>query len=165
MDSPPDGGPVASEGAHRDRGSSPQTPPRVAPKAAPSTPTRAQTSASFAACPQYCLDICARLSASSLSPSERAKRAWVAGLWAKEVLQGRWGTPLPSTSVGLRPTVYIVLRCADLAEPARFSSYAAFKRAVGPLENSDTVCHSFPSLAEACVYCYAAGIPLPHLRQ
>ena len=142
------------------RGSSPQTPPRVAPRrTAPAT-------ASFATCPQYGLDLCACLAAagSGLSAEERAKRAWVAGLGPKRCLKA-WGTPLPSASVGLRPTIYIVLRCVDLPEPARFNSYASFRRAVGPLENTDTICHSFPSLAEARVYCYAAGVALPHLRQ
>ena len=149
----------------RSRVLSPEQPPTVSPSATRAAPTRAETASSFAPCPQYCLDICSRLSSSSLSASERATRAWTAGLWAKEVLEGRWGTPLPSVSVSLRPTVYVVLRCSDLPEPARFNTYTAFRRAVGPLEESDAVCHSFPSLAEARVYCYAAGIPLPHLRQ
>ena len=39
--------------------------------------------------------------------------------------------------MSLRPTVYIVLRCTQLSDPARFSTYTAFKRAVGALEHSD----------------------------
>ena len=61
---------------------------------------------------------------------------------------------------GLGPPVLI-----HLPEPARYGTYSAFRRAVGALEHTDTLCHSFPSLAEARVYCYAAGVPLPHLRQ
>ena len=167
VDSPPEASSAPHPvGGSSDRVPSPHPPLRVASRhAPPAAPTRAETASSFAACPQYCLDLCSRLTSSSLSASERAKRAWVAGLWAREVLDGRWATPLSSPSVGLRPTVYIVLRCVDLAEPARYSTYTAFRRAVGPLENSSTVCHSFPSLAEARVYCYAAGVPLPHLCQ
>ncbi|CAE7745584.1 unnamed protein product, partial [Symbiodinium necroappetens] len=59
------------------------------------------------------------------------------------------------------PRIYIVLRASAFEGAARFSSFKAFKSAVGPLENSSTVCHAFASLAEAEVFCEAAGFDLP----
>ena len=100
VDSPPEASSAPHPvGGSSDRVPSPHPPTRVASRPAPpAAPTRAETASSFAACPRYCLDLCSRLTSSSLSASERAKRAWVAGLWAREVLDGRWATPLPSPS-------------------------------------------------------------------
>ena len=81
VDSPPE-----ASGGSRNRVSSPQLAPRVTPSAA-AAPTRAQTAASFPVCPQYCLDLCARLSASSLErglsgpglPGFGQRRFWTEG--------------------------------------------------------------------------------------
>ena len=121
--------------------------------------------ASFLPCPAHCLEICERLSpAGDLSASDRARRAWTAGCWAKAVIDNRVPIPRPTPVINLRPSVYIVLRCRLLPEPARFSSFRALRACVGPLEGSDTVCHSFPSIAEARVYCVAAGLAFPPAR-
>ena len=125
-------------------------------------PTRGSIAASFPACPVHCLDLCDRLADTApLATAERAKRAWVAGCWAKAVLDG----PAPTPVLSLRPTCYVVLQCSRLPAPSRFSSLSSFRAAVGPLEGSDTVCHSFASIAEARVYCAAAGVPFPATNQ
>ena len=119
---------------------------------------------SFPPCPDHCLDLCARLSsASGFSASDRARRAWIAGNWAKAILGGRVPTPAPPV-LDLRPSVYIVLRSDRIDCPARFSTFRAFRSAVGPLEGSTAICHSFASLSEARVYCIAAGKPFPQSR-
>ena len=132
--------------------------------ASPSPRTRASTAASFPSCPQYCIDLCRALSASSLCPEGRARRAWRAGCWAREVLEGHWATPLSSEALNLRPSVYVVLWHPNLPNGARFSSFSALRAVVGDISASRAVFHSFPSLAEAKVYCYGAQRPLPSLR-
>ena len=152
---PPAGGDTA-----RGSSDSPQ-PARGYPKAVPRPPpSRSSVEASFPDCPVYCLDLCTRLSAGE----SRAKRAWRAGCWAAEVLAERWPTPLSSPPLQVRPVVYVVLRADRLSAPARFSTFSALRQAVGEIAGSSTVCHSFGSLAEARVYCYAAGVPFPSLQ-
>ena len=127
--------------------------------------TRADIAASFLECPQYCIDLCRSLSSPVLSAEGRAKRAWLAGRWFKAVLEGRVATPSPAPVLALRPVVYIVLRSSTIAVPCRFSTFASFKRAVGDLEGTDTLCQSFPSIAEARVFCCACAIPFDSLEQ
>ena len=143
---------------------SPSGYPSADPNPAPPV-SRSDTEASFADCPQYCLDLCCRLTAGPLSSEARAKRAWRAGKWAAEVLAGRWATPLSSAPLAVKPVCYVVLRSGRLDRPARFATFAALRRAIGEISGSDSVLHSFGSLAEARVYCYAAGVPFPDLLQ
>ena len=119
--------------------------------------------ASFPELPAHCLPSCRTLTSAGSTPEARAKRAWIAGQWARLVLADHLPTPRLSAklSASIRPRVYIVLRCARLSGPARFSSGRDFKRAVGSLEEFTTLCHAFASLCEAEVYCEAAGVPLP----
>ena len=131
----------------------------------PAPETRSEIAASFPECPQYCLDLCRALSSPVLSAEGRAKRAWLAGRWFKAVLEGRVATPSPAPVLALRPVVYIVFRGPSISVPCRFSTFTAFRRAVGSLEGSDTLCQSFPSIAEAKVFCYAVGIPFDTLEQ
>ena len=135
-----------------------QAPNRSVPR------SRAATAASFPACPQHCLDLCRPLSASGLGPEGRARRAWRAGCWAREVIEGRWPTPLSSETLNLRPSVYVVLWDPSLPNGARFSSFSALRAVIGDVSSSRAVFHSFPSLAEARVYCYGAQRPLPDLQ-
>ena len=106
-----------------------------------STPlTRASIAASFPACPRHCLDLCDRLSPTApLQPEERAIRAWKAGCWAKAVFEGQVPTPAPTPVLNLKPACYIVLRCARLPSPARFSTWSAFRAAVGPLSDPSAI--------------------------
>ena len=122
--------------------------------------------AAIPALPSRCVHACRALTGSGSSPEARATRAWVAGHWARLVLADSVPTPRPSPKLptAIRPRIYIVLRASAFEGAARFSSFNAFKSAVGPLENSSTVCHAFASLAEAEVYCEAAGFDLPAER-
>ena len=113
----------------------------------------------FPPCPPHCLELCERLApAGNFSAADRARRAWTAGLWAKEVFEGSVATPDPIPVLSLRPSVYIVVRSERLPGPARYSTFRALRAAVGPLENSDTICHSFPSLARS-LYDQVASSP------
>ena len=122
--------------------------------------------ASFPAVPERCVFTCRALSGAASTPEARASRAWVAGLWARAVLEDKVPRPRPSAGLAssLPSRIYIVLRCSGLDCPARFSSARDFKRAVGRLEGSNTLCHGFASLSEALVYCEAAGVELPSER-
>ena len=113
--------------------------------------------------PQRCVHSCRALTGSGSSPEVRASRAWTAGHWARLVLADRVPTPRPSVRLPstIRPRIYIVLRTSAFEGPARFSSFKTFKSAVGALEHSSTVCHAFASLAEAEIFCEAAGFDLP----
>ena len=75
------------------------------------------------------------------------------------------GPPLSSAPLAVKPVCYVVLRSGRLDRPARFATFAALRRAIGEISGSDSVLHSFGSLAEARVYCYAAGVPFPDLLQ
>ena len=117
----------------------------------------------FPPLPPHCLRLCRALTGSGSSPEFRANRAWIAGQWAKQVLADRVPTPRPAPKLPstFRPRFYVVLRCPGLECPKLFTSGKQFKEAVGVLEGSSTLCHSFPSQAEAEVYCEAAGLSLP----
>ena len=145
-------------------GSSSRTSPSGYPKAAAQQPpaTRAATEASFPDCPQHCFDLCLRLSCPGVPSESRARRAWRAGCWAREVLAGRWATPLSTPALpSVRPVVYVVLSSSKLPSPTRFSTFSALRAVIGEVSGSDAVLHSFGSLAEARVYCYAAEVEFP----
>ena len=87
----------------------------------------------FPPCPPHCLELCERLApAGNFSAADRARRAWTAGLWAKEVFEGSVATPDPIPVLSLRPSVYIVVRSERLPGPARYSTFRALRAAVGP---------------------------------
>jgi len=54
-------------------------------------------------------------------------------------------------------------RCARFECPRIFRSSQSFHSAVGRLENTDTICHGFPTDTEAAIYLEAAGEELPLL--
>ena len=119
--------------------------------------------AAFPPLPDHCLRSCRSLTGSGATPEQRATRAWVAGLWAGLVLSDCVPTPRASARLpsGLRPRFYVVLRCSRFEGSRLFSSGRSFKEAVGSLEESSTVCHSFASLSEVEVFCEAAGVAVP----
>ena len=160
------GPPASSSSSRVPRGHFAGAEPGVTSAAPRAAPTRSSIAASFPPWPDHCIDLCGRLSSSaSFSPADRARRAWVAGQWAKAVLQGEVPTPLPTPVLNVKPTCYVVLRSDRLPGPARYSTYSAFRAAVGPLEGSDSVTHSFGSISEARVFCIAAGVDFPRLSQ
>lgn len=112
------------------------------------------------AVPQSQVDVCSRLGATAEESRQRAQRAWEAGLWAKATLEGRVPKPRPTPKLSLRPTVYLIIRGPGIAHPLRVGSATEYFRLV-PRFTEDSVSHSFPSIAEAKVYCAAVGIDFP----
>ena len=143
------------------RGSSEVVPPSPAPTNY-STNSYHDVAAELTRAPDFCLALCSRLALGSGPAIERrAQRAWEAGLWAKATLEGRVPKPRPSPKIDLKPEVYIIVRAPGLDHPVRVSTAAEYFRIIPSFRNSDSISHSFPSLAEARVYCAAIGIAFP----
>lgn len=127
--------------------------------------TRDSILSSFPDCPRRLLDLAeTSLSSSRLSASRRARRAWLAGQWAKAVLRGRVSSPNRTETIELGNRYWVVLRCSRCAAPSVFTSSASFFAAVGSLSGSNTVSHAFPSETEARIYVEAAGFEFPNLQ-
>ena len=119
--------------------------------------TREQISASFAACPDRLLSWGNKLSGANLAGRDRASRAWVAGLWARAVLDRRVHSPNRTPPLDLRSRFYAVARADSVDCPVVFRSSTSYWRAIGSLEGSSSVSQSFPSEAECRIYLLAAG--------
>ena len=143
------------------RGSSGAVPPSPAPTNY-STNSYHEVAAELSRAPDFCIALCSRLALGSQSAIERrAQRAWEAGLWAKATLEGRIQKPRPTPKIDLQPVVYIIVRAPGLDHPVRVSTAAEYFRILPSFRNSNSISHSFPSLAEARVYCAAVGIAFP----
>eukprot|EP00435_Cladocopium_sp_Y103_P031072 s2443_g7.t2 len=103
----------------------------------------------------------ANLGRSRLSAVHRAERAWLAGQWAKAVLQGRGSSPNRTETIELGNRFWVVLRSTNCTAPRVFTTSAAFFAAVGSLAGSNSVTHAFPSETEARIYIEAAGFEFP----
>ena len=119
--------------------------------------TREQISASFAACPDRLLSWGNKLSGANLAGRDRASRAWVAGLWARAVVDRRVHSPNRTPPLDLRSQFYAVARADSVDCPVVFRSSTSYWRAIGSLEGSSSVSQSFPSEAECRIYLLAAG--------
>ena len=113
--------------------------------------------------PDHCVDLCGRLGGTIEDVKSRATRAWIAGCWAKATLEGKIPKPRPTPKIALQATTYIILKGPGAQRPTRVSSAAEYFKLLPRFENS--VSHSFPSQAEARVYCLAAGISFPEAEQ
>ena len=123
--------------------------------------TRAELSRQFPQCPASILQRASSLTgAASLSATDRILRAWAAGLWARQVLHGHVGTPLPSERLSLPSRVYCVLGGGG-ARPAVYRTFRDYSATLGPLNQSASVSHGFPSETEAQTYTEAAGLEWP----
>ena len=101
---------------------------------------------------------------SSLGPSvreQRAARAWAAGRCAARVLAGEINYVDATPKLEIRSRLYVVLRHSSGKPPAVYRDFASFKKEVGHLPGSSTVCHGFPTEGEARVFCVAAGCAFP----
>ena len=116
--------------------------------------------ASFAPIPDHLLGLCRQLSTGSLTPEQRARRAWLAGQWAKAVLDGQVDRPDPTETLDLSSRFYCVLRAEGLTAPVVCGSLSAFRRVVGP-HLGRSVTHGFPSTSECRVYFAAASLAFP----
>ena len=123
--------------------------------------------AAFPTVPHRCVQACRSLSGSGSSSTERATRAWKAGQWVRAVLEDRVPKPRPSSRLPstIRSRIYVVIRANGLVKPLRCSTAKDFHKLVGPLSGSDALCHAFASIAEAAIYCEAAGFDLPDSEQ
>ena len=147
----------------------PATPPRLPRRDVPPSPAATdystnryhEVASELTQAPQYCLDLCSSLRCDPAEVKARAQRAWEAGLWAKACLEGRVSKPRPTPKIALRAVVYIILKAPGLLRPTRVSSSAEYFRIIPSFKDSSSLSHSFPSLAEAKVYCSAVGIALP----
>lgn len=119
--------------------------------------TRDQILDSFPACPPRFLALGNKLSGASLSGRDRASRAWVAGLWAKAVVDSRVHSPNRTPPLDLRLRYYAVVRADGVSCPVVFRSSSSYWAALGTLEGSSSVSQSFPSETEAKIYLQAAG--------
>jgi hypothetical protein len=119
--------------------------------------TRAEILATFPPVPDHLLVLCEALTLAAGPTESRAHRAWVAGCWARAVLDSRVRTPNRTPPIQLAPRVYVVLRASGVRCPAIFRSRRDYFAALGSLEGSDSVSHAWPSEAEARVYLEAAG--------
>lgn len=126
--------------------------------------TRGSLLASFPPCPEHwTLRASRQLSGSSLTGSERAKRAWIAGCWARAVVEGRVSSPNRTETISLQNRFWCVVSCVGLECPRVFTSSSSFFRAVGTVSGSSTICHAFPSETEARIYLEAAGVSYPSI--
>ena len=119
--------------------------------------SRAEILASFPPCPERLIASASRLGGLRSSAEERVRRAWLAGQWAKAVLQNRVHSPNRSEPLEARSRYYAVVRCDSLDSPVIFQSSGSYWRTIGSLADSNSVSHSFPSELEARTYIEASG--------
>lgn len=126
--------------------------------------TREQILASFPACPDSCLHSARRLVGLVSDTEFRIRRAWLAGQWARAVLDGRISTPSRTPQIRVRSRIYVVLRTSSSSTPRCFSSSQSYWRCIRTLQDTESISHSFPSETEARVYCSAAGVVFPQIE-
>ena len=114
----------------------------------------------FPQCPPAALELCALLRGGQISKEQRARRAWIAGCWAKLALEDKIRLPEPAEPIGLSNTCFIILRAAGHQTPKLVEDSATYQRICqGP--TCRPVGHGFASKSEAKVYCLAAEIEFP----
>ena len=124
-----------------------------------SVETRDSILASFPACPGHLLALATRRLGGPRPYSEgRARRAWIAGNWAKAVLAGRVASPNRTQTIDLANRFWVVVRSSRCRVPRIFTTSAAYFQAVGNLEEGNSVSQAFPSETEAKIYLEAAGL-------
>ena len=122
---------------------------------------RSEIEADFPPLPLSLRDTCRVLRGGSLSWQSRAFRAWLAGCWARAVLEAQVESPNHSEALGLSNRVYCVIVARGLESPAVVHSFAAYKAIVGELRCGGSISHGFPSEAEARLYFAGAGLGFP----
>ena len=111
--------------------------------------------------PGFCFDLCVRLGGTAREVEFRVKRAWEAGLWARAALDGLVPKPRPTPKIPQKAVVYIIVRAASVDRHTRVSTATEYFRLIPSFASSSSISHSFPSIAEARVYCAGVGIALP----
>lgn len=123
----------------------------------PRLETRSEIEATFERCPGSYLSQASRLCGSVSSGRDRVQRAWAAGQWAKAVKERRIHSPNRTPALDLRSRYYAVVGAPGLSRPTIFRSSTSYWRAIGSLQGSSSISHSFPSELEAKVYLAGAG--------
>ena len=126
-------------------------------RGSPVRETREQISATFAVCPGAVRALGSRLQGTDRDCIHRIDRAWVAGQWAKAVLEERVHSPSRTPPLDLRSRFFAVARCNGLSRPTIFKSSTSYWRQIGTLEGNLSVSQAFPSETEASVYLRSAG--------
>lgn len=111
--------------------------------------------------PGFCFDLCVRLGGTAREVEFRVKRAWEAGLWARAAWDGLVPKPRPTPKIPQKAVVYIILRAPSVDRPTRVSTASEYFRLIPSFATANSISHSFPSIAEARVYCAGVGIALP----
>ena len=89
--------------------------------------TRSSAEASFDNCPATWIGAASsRLSGSKLSATDRARRTWKAGQWARAVQQGRVSSPFRTEAIDLPNRVWCVVRGPQGGDPQIFHSSREF---------------------------------------
>ena len=122
--------------------------------------SRSEIARGFPSCPEHWLSRASSLPGGPLSGRDRILRAWEAGCWAGAVLAGRIGTPSTVRSIALQSRIYAVVG-GGTTPPAICRSFREYSLAIGPLQNSPSVSHGFPSELEARVYFAGSGVQWP----
>eukprot|EP00435_Cladocopium_sp_Y103_P024548 s2882_g6.t1 len=139
-------------------------PSEPAPRVVSGIETRDQILSTFRPCPSDLRQLGVKLVGASLSGASRIDRAWVAGCWARAVLDQRIHSPNRTPPLDLRSRFYAVVRANSVDCPVIFKSSASYWRALGTLEGSNSISQSFPSESEAKVYLLAAGFEADDIR-
>ena len=129
------------------------------PLPGPRLETRNEIEATFERCPGSYLSQANRLCGSVSSGRDRVQRAWTAGQWAKAVKERRIHSPNRTQLwiCVLATTLWLVLLgCLDPLSSGPLLP-TGYWRAIGSLQGSSSISHSFPSELEAKVYLAGAG--------
>eukprot|EP00438_Fugacium_kawagutii_P032333 Skav226350 [mRNA] locus=scaffold2980:276189:287601:- [translate_table: standard] len=152
---------VAQQPPELRQDSAPRDSPAAAtPASSATSETRVSIAAAFPPCPQHWVVTASgalRSQAARLTGAERARRAWLAGQWARAVLEGRVATPNASETIDLGNRYWCVVRCPHCRVPRIFTTSGNYWSAVRRLEGTDTISHAFASETEAHIYLEAAG--------
>eukprot|EP00435_Cladocopium_sp_Y103_P041017 s1573_g11.t1 len=92
----------------------------VSAEPVPRLETREEIAGTFQPCPGHWTSQASRLGGSIESGRQRVKRAWLAGQWARAVLDSRARSPNRSEPLDLRSRFYAVVRCESLDCPVVF---------------------------------------------
>ena len=140
--------------------------PEPAPSASGASSTRNSIELGFDPIPADLLALSSRLSGSSsrLSGADRLRRAWRAGQWAQATRSSQVASPNRTPAIDLPNRVYVVLWSPQRPTPIVLYTSRDFFAEVGDLDNSEAICHGFPSQLEARVYLAAAGEIFPDAR-
>eukprot|EP00435_Cladocopium_sp_Y103_P016348 s3554_g4.t1 len=111
----------------------------------------------FPPVPEAAVQLCSKLRGGQYSSQHRARRAWVAGCWAKLVLDNKVAQASLAPVIDLANTSYVLLRSDSCSTPRLFEELGSYQKACQG-STCRPVGHGFASKSEARVYCLAAEV-------